>query len=134
MDNTPNTAHPESQADGHKKNIGRDGDERFDSLTLLVPNRGRAGLPRPERKRSICPKYLRTNLEVNQSESPTPSEPTSSHCSVHSESTQRMACAGSRDGKRGLNTSLGTPWNAQLPRKTTIHRGEDSQVRGQCML
>lgn len=106
------------------KNIGRDGDERFDSLTLLVPNLGIEGLPKSERKRPTSPKYLGTNFQVNQSESPTPSEPTSSsHCSMHSESTQRMACAGSKGGKRGLNTSLGTPWNAQLSKKNHCTQG-----------
>lgn len=117
------------------KKIGRDRDEHFDSLILLVPNLGMEGQPRPERKRPTFPKYLGTNFQVNQSESPIPSEPTSSsHCSMHSESTQIMACAGSKDGKRGLNTSLGTPRNAQLPKETTVHRSEDSQVRERYML
>ena len=31
-----------------------------------------------------------------------------------------------KGGKRGLNPSLGTPWNAELPKKT-VCRGEDSK-------
>ena len=46
------------------KNIGRDRDEHFDSLILLVPNLGMEGQPRPERKRPTFPKYLGTNFQV----------------------------------------------------------------------
>lgn len=59
------------------ENIDRNGGERCESLTLLVPNLGVEGLPRPDRKRPTSPKYLGTNFERNQGESPIP-EPTSS--------------------------------------------------------
>lgn len=55
------------------KNIGRDEDEHFDSLTLLVLKFGMEGLSRTEKNRLSYLKYLETVFKMNQNQSSTPS-------------------------------------------------------------
>lgn len=53
--------------------IGRDEDEHFDSLTLLVLKFGMEGLSSSEKNRLSFPKYLETVFKMNQNQSSTPS-------------------------------------------------------------
>lgn len=82
-----------------QKNVGRVRDGHFNSLTLLVPNLDMEGLPVPERNRLASPKYLGTIFEMNQIQSPTPTEPISSFQLLRSGSPLRMACVGQQERK-----------------------------------
>lgn len=79
------------------KNIGRDEDEHFDSLTLLVLKFGMEGLSRTEENRLSYLKYLETVFKMNKTRVPhLLLQPfLLNHC-MYLETILRMTCAGSR--------------------------------------